>query len=695
MKYSDYIVNTAANNMPNGLAYLKVIRDPQGKVIDCLYLEVNSTFALIIGKEIDEIKGNRFTELCKLGEHNISKFINFFNQVMLNNTVITIENFLMNLNKCLFMHGYKVSEDYLIIILVDKNNINGLEDICISELEKLVIREQQYRMLVNTTQDIMYSYDAEGRFTAVNLNFCAELEKTEEEIIGKKIQDLVNNEEFIKGWNAITQEVMATKEPFLREVKQKIRGKETYYRVNITPIFDLNGNIVGMTGSSRDITGIKESEKVVEKMAYYDLHTNLANRRLFMKKLSTAIEDAKEHNSKFAYIFIDIDNFKRVNDTYGHSVGDMVLVQLANIIENCIQKSGLVGRLSGDEFSILLLDINNKQYVEKKLDQLLEAISKPISIGSDFIVNTVSMGVAIFPDDAENAADILKNSDVAMYKSKDMGKNTYQFFDNIMKSDYIKKLNIEKLLREALINNEFVLAYQPQYTSDSKTLRGFEALIRWHSKKLGVVSPADFIPIAEETGIIYDIGGWVIEQACRDAKYFVDRYGNYIKIAVNISPKQIMRQGFLELIKNALIKAQLNPRNLEIEITENILIENFEYVVNILNELRRNDISISLDDFGTGYSSLRYLQRLPLNLLKIDKSFVDQIDLVNKDKNLVDSIIALAHTLGMETLAEGVETKEQLQYLTSCNCGNIQGYYLAKPMYRKDIENIIKNHKIE
>lgn len=693
MKYSDEFINAALENMPNGLAYHKIVRDTNGAVSDCTYLDVNETFIKIMGKRREEIVGKNFTELFSLKYEAMNEWMKFFSKIICREDVVVFENYLMDLDKCIFVNGYKVDEESFITSIIDVNSFKAIQPHYNNEIEKIISREHQYRLLVNTTQDIMYSYDIEGKFIAVNKNFCHIIGKTQDQIIGKKIEDLVKSEKFIDDWNVITNEVISTKKFIVKEVKEVFQGKKVYYRINITPVFDLKGNIIAITGSCHDITSVKESEKTAKKMAYYDLLTDLANRGLFMEKLAETIEVAQENRTKFAYIFIDIDNFKRINDTFGHSVGDSVLVQLASIIEYFIREKGVVGRLSGDEFSILLPNIKDREYIEGKLEQIIQGINKPMNIGNDLIINTASIGIAIFPDDGENATEILKNADVAMYKAKELGKNTYQFFDSIMKNDYIKKLNIEKLLREAIINEEFVLAYQPQYNSDTKKLRGFEALIRWHSKKLGIVSPVDFIPIAEETGIIYDIGEWVIEQACRDAKYFVDSYGDSIKIAVNISPKQIMRQGFLDIIKNALKKSKLNPSNLEIEITENILIDNFEYVVKILDELRENNISISLDDFGTGYSSMRYLQRLPINLLKIDKSFVDQIDLVNRDKNLVDSIISLAHTLGMETLAEGVETKEQLQYLTKCKCGNIQGFYLGRPMYKKDIEKIIRHKK--
>ena len=441
---------------------------------------------------------------------------------------------------------------------------------------------------------------------------------------------------------------------------------------------------------------LNTSQQQVKQLAYYDELTGLPNRITLRHELDAMINKCQRSNGHFAVVFIDLDNFKDINDTLGHDMGDILLKEVSRIIVENIRtddyvvrqreslepesKPTLVARLGGDEFTLLLGDIENIKLISGIVKRLLDSFSKPIIIGQHEAFVGASMGIAIYPQDGATADELLKNADLAMYKAKKSGKNNFEFFCKEMNAIALQRLALESNLRRALERNEFVLFYQPRVYAHNANIDGFEALIRWDSQELGMVSPAQFIPFAEESLLICDIGQWVLETACQQIRQWVDEGHSDICVSVNLSPRQIYQGDTLNVIENAMQTHGVNARNLEIEITESGLLEDEHLAIVFLDKVRALGIRLALDDFGTGYSSLSYLRKLPINILKIDRSFV--IDVVgDKDTtSVLETIISLAEKLSLETVAEGVETTEQLEILTRLGCNYIQGYYFSKPL---------------
>lgn len=427
--------------------------------------------------------------------------------------------------------------------------------------------------------------------------------------------------------------------------------------------------------------GVIENEQKIRHMAYYDYITDLPNRAFFLKKLRNAITSSKIKGTKLMVVFLNVDNFKTVNDALGHASGDELLIEISKRLLKYIDETATAARLNGDEFSLLVEDIKQEISIISHLERINSTFGEPFKANENIINLTASLGVSVYPDDGDTEEELISNANTAMYKAKELGKNRYQVFNFKMKEELWQKINIELLLKKAINNDEFTIYYQPQYAVETGKLklRGFEALIRWISPEVGFLNPMEFIPIAEETGLITQIGEWVLKSASSACKKFEDKYGRDLIMAVNISPIQLKRSGFHEMVMEAIRVSGIKPTSLELEVTENIFIDSHEIIADKLSDLKDLGVGIALDDFGTGYSSLNYLRKLPITLLKIDKSFVKEIDSINPHNDLTGSIIALVNKLNIKTIAEGVETLEQLNYLIKAKCDYIQGYYLGKP----------------
>ncbi|HEX2945515.1 MAG TPA: EAL domain-containing protein [Clostridia bacterium] len=440
---------------------------------------------------------------------------------------------------------------------------------------------------------------------------------------------------------------------------------------------------------------LNEHRATILEMAYHDSLTQLANRALFIEHLNECISISEHSSSKFAIAFLDLDNFKRINDTLGHSIGNELLVSTSKRLMNGIGDDDFIARLSGDEFSIVLSNIESTDEITPYLDKIMEQFNEPFDIKNKTINLTVSIGISVFPKDGTTVEELLKNADTAMYKSKEMGKNTYQFFTESMKSELLRKTELERMLRKAMENEELSLVYQPQYSADTVKLRGLEALLRWNSSELGPISPMEFIPIAEETGLIVPIGAWVLKTACMMCSKIITEYHAPIIMSVNISAVQIKHPHFYETVMECINSSGIDPKNLDLEVTESVFIGNEHDPYSVLWKLKESGIGLAMDDFGTGYSSLSYLRLLPISLLKIDKSFVQEIGRSSEKNGLTEAIISLAQKLNIETLAEGVETKEQLDYLAKSGCDYLQGYYLSLPLKESQIGELIENTPLD
>ncbi|MBL1141244.1 MAG: EAL domain-containing protein [Proteobacteria bacterium] len=424
----------------------------------------------------------------------------------------------------------------------------------------------------------------------------------------------------------------------------------------------------------------KNDLKQLSYLANYDSLTGLANRLLFRERLDRALIHADRSKTLVSLFVIDLDRFKNVNDTLGHDAGDQLLVEVANRLKKCTREGDTVSRLGGDEFTIIMEDLKNTDDVILTADKVLDFMKKPFEINAHEIFVTPSIGITVYPMDEVNAGNLFINADSAMYQAKKSGRNCYRFYKEDMNSHLKVRMNLETKLRRAIERDEFVLYYQPKFNIHNNELIGAEALIRWIDPEEGMISPALFIPLAEETGLIAPITDWVLKKACNQNSEWQKQGYEAIRIAVNLSPKQFNQENIAHRIFNQIICSDLAPKYVELEITEGALVEDVEKSNEILNELKTRGIHISIDDFGTGYSSLSYLKKFPLDTLKIDQSFVRDLMEDSDDAAIVSAIIAMAKSLRFNVIAEGVETAEQLSYLAAHGCHEVQGYFTGRPV---------------
>lgn len=433
----------------------------------------------------------------------------------------------------------------------------------------------------------------------------------------------------------------------------------------------------------------KKAEELIKYQNYHDNLTSLPNRLLFRDRLDLALAQAKHNQQMFAIFSLDLDRFKLVNDILGHQMGDRLLQGVAKRLAKCIHGGNTVARMGGDEFAILLADISEVEEVGRVGEVVLETLKSSFNLNGSEIYVTTSIGITLYPSDGEDAETLLKNSEVAMYRAKERGGSNYQFYTPSMNAKILERVALENSLRHALELEEFCLYYQPQIDINSGKIIGVEALVRWQNPKIGLISPAKFIPLAEETGLIIPLGEYVLRSACIQSRVWQKIGLPPLKMAVNLSIRQFQQENLVEMIAGVLSETGLDPQWLELEITESVAMKDVDFTINILRELRDMGIQIAIDDFGTGYSSLNYLKNFPINTLKIDKSFVRDITINSNDAAIAATIIVLAHNLNLSVTAEGVETQEQLQYLKEQKCDKMQGYLFSRPLPCEEIEKIL------
>lgn len=429
----------------------------------------------------------------------------------------------------------------------------------------------------------------------------------------------------------------------------------------------------------------------IQQQAHYDHLTGLPNRFLSLDRLRLLINEAKRNQKLMAVMFLDLDDFKKVNDTLGHDIGDKLLIEASNRLTYVTRACDTVGRLGGDEFIILLADLPSEKEAQLIAEKLLEQFRSPFSIEKRELLLTSSIGIALYPNDGADSQTILKNADTAMYRAKELGRNIYSFFTKELNDKIARRLSLEEQLHNALNRDEFEVFYQPIVQLDSDKITGAEALIRWDNPEIGRVSPEEFIPVAEQLGLINSIGEFVLSQSFAQAKYWQEHYLPEFNIAVNLSPLQFRSLQLVSFIESLLQQNQLRYSSISLEITEGTLISGYSYIEKALHELNKMDININMDDFGTGYSSLSYIRNYPFTALKIDKSFVSDIHQDPSDLELVRATIAMAHSFKMKVVAEGIENLQQLEMLREMGCDYGQGYYFSRPIPAKDFEKFIMN----
>ncbi len=478
-------------------------------------------------------------------------------------------------------------------------------------------------------------------------------------------------------------------------------NSERYIRQQVEAILDDTGQVAHLYGTLQDITELRQAEARIRRLAYFDSLTGLPNRESFKESAKQALELAKRHDRQGALLFLDLDNFKRVNDTLGHNIGDLLLKEIAALLQQAVRVSDVVthnvfkdkaydlARLGGDEFTILLPLISRPEDAAVTARRIMELLTQSIQLNGHDVVVTPSIGIAVFPRDGDSVDGILKHGDMAMYHAKRQGKNTFVFYDDSMNQAALKRLMIENQLRKALDRNELSLHYQPQVDTFSGRVCGLEALLRWHNPELGLMMPLEFIPLAEETGLMLAIGEWVLATACRQTKAWIDSGAQIAHIAVNVSVLQFVQKGFPACVARILEETGLEPQVLELEVTESLLMKDAECAVQTLQALKTIGVQLAIDDFGTGYSSLAYLKQFPIDRLKIDRAFIQDIDQDRDNAAIASAVIAMAESMALKVTAEGVETDAQLGFLKATRCDEVQGYFISYPLSTAEMSRFL------
>ena len=560
--------------------------------------------------------------------------------------------------------------------------------------------EQQLRIAATAFESLegLIVTDANCIILRVNQTFTNITGFSAEESIGQKASILKSGHQSAEFYQAMWKSINETGE-WSGELLNRRKNGEVYpEHLTITAVKDANGQVTNYVGSSTDISVAKAASEKIKSLAFFDPLTNLPNRRLFSDRLAQALANSSRSGNHGALLFLDLDHFKTLNDTLGHDYGDLLLKLVAERLSSCVREGDTVARIGGDEFVLLMenLSVNNvdaANQIETIGEKILTALNQPYKLNTQEYISTPSIGVSLFSDHEESAEDLLKHADIAMYQAKKAGRNTLRFFDPVMQDAINIRVDLERELQKAIEQDQFELYYQVQMNHTGNPF-GAEALIRWNHPERGMIPPFQFITIAEETGLITNIGEWVMNKACAQLHAWQqDPVMKELSLAVNVSAKEFLQPDFAAKIKACVNHHHIDNSKLKLELTESMLIDNIQYIINTMNALGEIGIQFSLDDFGTGYSSLQYLKTLPLSQLKIDQSFVRDLATNSSDETIVLTIITMAQSLGLNVIAEGVETEEQLKLLKAHGCENYQGYFFSKPIPIEEFDRLFKQIK--
>jgi diguanylate cyclase (GGDEF)-like protein/PAS domain S-box-containing protein len=548
-----------------------------------------------------------------------------------------------------------------------------------------------FNILDSSSEPILIT-DSLANIEYVNQAFCSVTGYSAEEVIGKNPRIMKSGKHDAEFFQKMWQYLNETGQ-WQGEIWDKRKNGDIYPKwLTINAVKDEKGKVAKYIGIFSDITSLKQTEQHLEYLAHFDSLTNIPNRLLFRDRLKQAMIRANRSSNKVALLVFDLNRFKHINDTFGHLAGDQLLIEFSTRVIKSIRKEDTLARIGGDEFAIILEDINSKLDIEVVIKKTFDSISVPFNIKGHPVYITSSIGVAIYPTDAYTNETLLRNADMAMYVAKELGDNRVYFYEESLKDKYFQRLSVETNLREAIDKEEFVLFYQPQVDLKTGNIIGMEALIRRQEAEW-LVPPGKFIPLAEETGLIVPICEWTLKAACRQNILWQREGLTHLRVAVNITATQLFSIELLKTVENILKTTGLDPKDLELELTERVLIRDAQTALNLMNDLKSLGICLSIDDFGTGYSSLNYLHRFPIDKLKIDISFVKDCTRDPSSASITKAIIALAHNLNLRVIAEGVETKDQLLFLKEHGCDEIQGFYYSVPLSPEKFKKFVISSK--
>ncbi len=553
--------------------------------------------------------------------------------------------------------------------------------------------EQRLRLSASVfhhAAEAIFILDRDLRFVSINPGFTQISGYTEAETVGTRITDPRGNTELHAQHLAIAQH-MQTHDEWQGEFNDYRKNGEAYPQwLHLTAVRDESGSVTHYIGLFNDMTARREAEERLRYLSNYDKLTGFANRNLFRDRLHMAISRARDNNHQVALLYIDLDRFRQINDTLGHEVGDELLKKAAKRISSVDGTVDTISRIGGDEFTLIVDKYEDRSAIEHLCERIIAELRRPFRIGEHELLLGASIGISVFPDNGRELQILLNHADIAMHQAKRLGGNTTKFYTADLRVASIEQLNLETSLRKAIFRDEFVVHYQPKMCLKTNRILGVEALVRWNHPSLGLLYPGDFIPLAEETGLVSAIGELVLDKACRQAQQWKEMGLGDIRTSVNIPAHQVRKGNLVQVIKRVLDNSGLDPTLLELELTESSLMEDSDNVLSMLQELRGRGIVISLDDFGTGYSSLSYLKRFPIDVLKIDQAFIRDIGNSPDDEAITRAIIAMAHSMNMTVVAEGVETDAHLDFLRKEGCDYIQGYLLSRPIPEGEISQLLR-----
>lgn len=566
--------------------------------------------------------------------------------------------------------------------------------------------EERHRYIVNNSPDLIYMLDRNGCFNFINDRVESLLGYPKSELIGKHYAEVIYEEDLEaaahvfnerrNGARAAHNVELRLKSRLPRDTDRPFQTQHIWMELTAEGVYSdpherTRENFIGTYGTARDVSERKEAEQVINFQAYHDLLTHLPNRALLKDRLSLAIAQARRSRRRLAVMFLDLDRFKLVNDTLGHTMGDRLLKAVANRLQGCLRRGDTLARFGGDEFTLLLPEIRTRDDVVVIAGKILDKLATPFVIDGHELFVGASIGIALYPEAGDTVESLVQSADIAMYDVKGRGKNDFQFFSDEMNQKFSTRLSLERELRNALSNGELRVFYQPQVRVQDGHIIGVEALVRWQHPKHGLIAPSEFLPVAEETGLMTQVDEWVQAHAFAEvADWRRAGYGD-VRLSVNMTSQQLEQDGFLDRFISGLDASGLNPDQVKLELTENTIMQDMEVIVPKLQRLRKHGLAIAIDDFGTGYSSLSYLQQFPINTLKIDGSFVGDIRAEQGDASIINAIVAMARGLKLDLIAEGVETKSQLRYLRSQGCQEVQGFYFSAPVQASEMKQLLRN----
>ncbi|VAW48653.1 diguanylate cyclase/phosphodiesterase (GGDEF & EAL domains) with PAS/PAC sensor(s) [hydrothermal vent metagenome] len=671
------LLDSVLNHSPSCIA----LKDLSGQ-----FIWVNPCFCQVFGLTESKVIGRRASDILS---SNIVDELAELDSVVLNQNKSVNKEVELLINGC--------SRFFVLVKFPWQTSDQQLCGIgCIlTEITAQKVLEKSYglaqKVIDNASEAVVFT-DAKGLITDINDAYEKITGYQRSELIGRNPNVLKSGRHDRSFYQDMWIQIK-TQGYWSGEVWDRRKSGEIYPKwLMINAMLDEKKSAVGYVGIFSDLSDQKEAEQKLKELSFYDPLTHLPNRVLFKDRLSVGISIAKRDKHQLAVLLIDLDRFKVVNDSLGHNAGDELLELISQRFLTLGRESDTVARLGGDEFAVLLPELNSPEDASVVAQNFIDALLKPFHLQGHNLNISASIGISVFPCDGVDVDGLVKRAELALYKAKEQGRNHYQYFSQELQDAVFDQLEMEDEMQYAILNQQFTLYYQPKISLATNKITGMEALVRWVHPEKGLIPPDKFIPLAEESGLIIPLGEWILQTACRETAEWVKKYDDSLVVAVNLSAKQFKADNLLETIQNTLKLYQLKPKNIELEITESCVMENVEGALQTMKDFRKHQLKLAIDDFGTGYSSLGYLKQFPMNTLKIDRSFVMDLTTDSDDAAIVEIVILLADKLGLDVVAEGVETDAQLNFLREQGCQYVQGYLLSRPLPADEFEQFLKKH---